>query len=100
MPTSLDDIKKGIKDLTMPELSALNREVVNRIKYLRSVTSHEKRESLEIGDIVTVEHPKTEGRKFKILDLKIVKASLEDIDTGQKIRAHISILNPVDEDEE
>ncbi len=79
-----------LNQLTLEQLSKLNKQVVDTIKLKRKqlIAQFE----LNIGDKVTVDHPKLQGRTLVVKEVKRTKAILQIEGTFSSYNVPISMI--------
>ena len=66
-----------LSKLSISELRNLNSMVIETIKSKKSLLALEKKDSLYVGAIVSVDHPKMAGHELKVTKINRTKAVCE-----------------------
>ena len=72
---TLSQISNGIKTMNQNDLRELNDLVVKQLKHNSRIESLQKSSSIEVGQIVEVNHPKLNG-KWEITKIKVTKCDI------------------------
>ena len=72
-----------IQNMNIEELRTLNRLVVAEIKNKRSANSNLVKETLKVGQLVRVNHKKTQGEVFILTEIKRKRATVKNENGGR-----------------
>jgi hypothetical protein len=82
-----------LSKLSIEELRTLNSMVVETIKSKKSLLALEKKDSLHVGAIVSVDHPKMAGHELKITKINRTKAVCELINGMGSYNVPLNMIN-------
>ena len=82
-----------LSKLSIEELRTLNSMVVETIKSKKSLLALEKKDSLHVGAIVSVDHPKMAGHELKITKINRTKAVCELINGLGSYNVPLNMIN-------
>ena len=68
-------LERGLKHMSQNDLRDLNVLVVKQLKHNSRIESLQKSSSIEVGQIVEVNHPKLNG-KWEITKVKVTKCDI------------------------
>jgi hypothetical protein len=68
-------LEKGLKKMSQNDLRELNDLVIKQLKHNNRIESLQKSSSVEVGQIVEVNHPKLNG-KWEITKIKVTKCDI------------------------
>ena len=73
----LNKIEKMLGQLNQDELRTLNSMVVATLKANRKISSIRKSSSLNVGQVITLDHDRFRGQKFTITKINRTKCHIE-----------------------
>lgn len=82
-----------LSKLSIEELRNLNSMVIETIKSKKSLLALEKKDSLHVGAIVSVDHPKMAGHELKITKINRTKAVCELINGMGSYNVPLNMIN-------
>lgn len=82
-----------LSKLSIEELRTLNSMVVETIKSKKSLLALEKKDSLHVGAIVSVDHPKMAGHELKVTKINRTKAVCELINGMGSYNVPLNMIN-------
>ena len=82
-----------LNGMTIDELRNLNSMVVETIKSKKSLLALEKKDSLYVGAIVSVDHPKMAGHELKVTKINRTKAVCELINGMGSYNVPLNMIN-------
>jgi len=74
---TLSQVTSKLDQLSKDELLILNKAVIRMAKAKDRVESELKRNTLKVGQIVEMDHPKHKGEKFEITKVKVTKCDIK-----------------------
>jgi len=82
-----------LSKLSIEELRNLNSKIIETIKSKKSLLALEKKDSLHVGAIVSVDHPKMAGHELKITKINRTKAVCELINGKGSYNVPLSMIS-------
>ena len=82
-----------LSKLSIEELRNLNSMVIETIKSKKSLLALEKKDSLHVGAIVSVDHPKMAGHELKVTKINRTKAVCELINGMGSYNVPLNMIN-------
>lgn len=82
-----------LSKLSISELRNLNSMVIETIKSKKSLLALEKKDSLYVGAIVSVDHPKMAGHELKVTKINRTKAVCELINGMGSYNVPLNMIN-------
>ena len=82
-----------LSKLSIEELRNLNSIVIETIKSKKSLLALEKKDSLYVGAIVSVDHPKMAGHELKVTKINRTKAVCELINGMGSYNVPLNMIN-------
>ena len=82
-----------LSTLSIEELRNLNSMVIETIKSKKSLLALEKKDSLYVGAIVSVDHPKMAGHELKVTKINRTKAVCELINGMGSYNVPLNMIN-------
>ena len=82
-----------LSKLSISELRNLNSMVIETIKSKKSLLALEKKDSLYVGAIVSVDHKKMAGHELKITKINRTKAVCEMINGTGSYNVPLTMIN-------
>ena len=82
-----------LSKLSISELRNLNSMVIETIKSKKSLLALEKKDSLYVGAIVSVDHPKMAGHELRITKINRTKAVCELINGMGSYNVPLNMIN-------
>jgi hypothetical protein len=82
-----------LSKLSIEELRNLNSMVIETIKSKKSLLALEKKDSLYVGAIVSVDHPKMAGHELKVTKINRTKAVCELINGMGSYNVPLNMIN-------
>ena len=82
-----------LSTMTIEDLRTLNSMVVQTIKSKKSLLALEKKDSLYVGAIVSVDHPKMAGHELKVTKINRTKAVCELINGMGSYNVPLNIIS-------
>jgi hypothetical protein len=82
-----------LSKLSIEELRNLNSMVIETIKSKKSLLALEKKDSLYVGAIVSVDHPKMAGHELKVTKINRTKAVCELINGMGSYNVPLSMIS-------
>jgi hypothetical protein len=68
-----------LSEMTIEDLRKLNSIIINMIDFKNNQLAMLKKASLEVGQIVTVNHKRLKGKKMKVIKINRTKAVLNEV---------------------
>lgn len=82
-----------LSKLSISELRNLNSMVIETIKSKKSLLALETKDSLYVGAIVSVDHPKMAGHELKITKINRTKAVCEMVNGKGSYNVPLTMIN-------
>jgi hypothetical protein len=82
-----------LSTMTIEDLRNLNSMVIETIKSKKSLLALEKKDSLYVGAIVSVDHPKMAGHELKVTKINRTKAVCELINGMGSYNVPLNMIN-------
>ena len=82
-----------LSKLSIEELRNLNSMVIETIKSKKSLLALEKKDSLYVGAIVSVDHPKMAGHELKVTKINRTKAVCEMVNGKGSYNVPLTMIN-------
>jgi len=82
-----------LSKLSISELRNLNSMVIETIKSKKSLLALEKKDSLYVGAIVSVDHPKMAGHELKVTKINRTKAVCEMVNGKGSYNVPLNMIN-------
>ena len=82
-----------LSKLSIEELRNLNSMVIETIKSKKSLLALETKDSLYVGAMVSVDHPKMAGHELKVTKINRTKAICEMINGTGSYNVPLSMIN-------
>ena len=82
-----------LSKLLISELRNLNSMVIETIKSKKSLLALEKKDSLYVGAIVSVDHPKMAGHELKVTKINRTKAVCEMVNGKGSYNVPLNMIN-------
>lgn len=86
-----------LSKLSISELRNLNSMVIETIKSKKSLLALEKKDSLYVGAIVSVDHPKMAGHELKVTKINRTKAVCELINGMGSYNVPLNMINIINQ---
>ena len=67
----------NLSSLSIDELKELRSQIANELNYRTELVMLQNKRSIQVGNQVTVNHPKTSGKVFRVTSMRRTKASVE-----------------------
>ena len=74
----------NLSALSLDELKTLRKRISSELNYRSHQTLIENKNSIRVGDFVTVDHVKTQGKIFRVTSMRRTKASIENVSTSRE----------------
>ena len=74
----------NLSTLSVDELKSLRSRINSELNYRSHQTLIENKNSIRVGDFVTVDHVKTTGKIFRVTSMRRTKASIENVSTSRE----------------
>lgn len=84
-------INNMIQEMDIDELRMLNQKVVSRIKALKAMESEAVKDTINVGDYVSVDHKKLYGITCTVAKINRTRAVLED-PTGSRFSVPLRMV--------
>lgn len=68
-----------LSSLSIDELKSLRSQIANELNYRAELVMLQNKRLIQEGDRITVDHPKTAGKTFRVTSMRRTKASIESI---------------------
>ena len=88
-------IVSALNTLSASELSSLNVEIIEHIKFRRSRDAKQVKSTIKFGSVVRVNHPKAAGKQFTVNEIKRTKAVVVDNATNVRISVPLSLVEVI-----
>jgi len=82
-----------LNKMTVEDLRNINKMVVETIKSKKSLLALETKDSLYVGAIVSVDHPKMAGHELKITKINRTKAVCEMVNGKGSYNVPLTMIN-------
>jgi len=82
---------------SLDELIEINKALVRHIKELRNEKAHEIKKNLKVNDRVKINHIRADNKVYILTRIARKRAELKEEGTGRRVRAHITLLEKIDE---
>ena len=69
----------NLSTLSIDELKSLRNRITSELNYRNHQTLVENKQSIKVGDYVTVDHPKTQGKIFRVTSMRRTRASIQNV---------------------
>ncbi len=79
---NLNDI--NLSALSVEELKSFRKRISSELNYRSHQQLIENKNSIQIGDFVTVDHVKTQGKIFRVTSMRRTKATIENVSTSRE----------------
>jgi vacuolar-type H+-ATPase subunit B/Vma2 len=79
--------------MSIEDLMSLNKRVVEIVKAKKAALAMEKKDSLSIGEIVSVEHRRLRGAKLEVIKINRTKAILRKVGSLAEFSVPLSMIN-------
>ena len=76
---NLDPENLNLSNLSIDELKSMRKVINGELNYRSHQTLIENKNSIQVGDHITVDNPKTIGKIFRVTSMRRTKASIENI---------------------
>ena len=82
-----------LSKLSIEELRNLNSKIIETIKSKKSLLALETKDSLYVGAMVSVDHPKMAGHELKITKINRTKAVCEMVNGKGSYNVPLTMIN-------
>jgi hypothetical protein len=91
------NIISTLNQLSTEELSRLNVDLVDLIKFRRKQTANSVKRTLTIGAHVKVNHPKAKGKTYQVDKINKLKVILSQVDSPNTVQivAPLSLIETI-----
>jgi hypothetical protein len=76
---NLDPENLNLSNLSIDELKTFRKSINSELNYRSHQTLIENKNSINVGDHITVDNAKTQGKIFRVTSMRRTKASIENI---------------------
>mgnify|MGYP003644218135 CR=1 FL=1 len=81
---NLDPDNKNLTNLSIDELKTIRKVINSELNYRSHQTLIENKNSIGVGDHITVDNPKTQGKIFRVTSMRRTKASIQNIENHRE----------------
>ena len=74
----------NLSNLSLDELKTLRKRIASELNYRSHQQLIENKNSIRVGDFITVDNPKTIGKIFRVTSMRRTKASIENVSTSRE----------------
>ena len=74
----------NLSALSLDELKTLRKRISSELNYRSHQQLIENKNSIRVGDFVTVDHAKTSGKIYRVTSMRRTKASIENVSTSRE----------------
>ena len=83
----------NLSSLSDSELNDLRSQIANELNFRKSLKLERNKQTISVGDLIKVNHPKTSGKVFQVISMRRTKASIENaINSREKYTLPISMM--------
>ena len=83
----------NLSALSLDELRTLKKRIFSEINYRNHQTLVENKNSIQVGDFVTVDNPKTVSKIFRVTSMRRTKATIQNVsNTRESYNLPISMM--------
>ena len=72
-------ILNSMSEFSTEDLKELRKSITSTLNYRNHQTLMENKHSIKNGDYITVDHPKTSGKIFRVTSMRRTRASIQNI---------------------
>jgi len=72
-------ILNSMSDYSTEDLKDLRKAITSTLNYRSHQTLMENKHSIKVGDYVTVDHAKTQGKIFRVTSMRRTRASIQNV---------------------
>ena len=69
----------NLSELSTEELKSLRKRIISELNYRSHQALIENKNSIRVGDFVTVDNPKTHNKIFRVTSMRRTKSSIENV---------------------
>ena len=81
---NLDPENLNLSNLSIDELKSMRKVIDGELNYRSHQQLVENKNSIQVGDRITVENPKTLNKIFRVTAMRRTKASIENITSSRE----------------
>tara|TARA_R100000005_G_C4976801_1_gene187923 strand:- start:1188 stop:1502 length:315 start_codon:yes stop_codon:yes gene_type:complete len=70
-------ILNSMSEFSTSDLKELTKAIRSTLNYRNHQTLMENKHSIKVGDYVTVDHPKTQGKTFQVTSMRRTRATIK-----------------------
>ena len=74
----------NLSTFSLDELKSLRKRISSELNYRSHQQLIENKNSIRVGDFITVDNPKTIGKIFRVTSMRRTKASIENVSTSRE----------------
>ena len=74
----------NLSNLSLEELKSFRSRINSELNYRSHQTLIENKNSIRVGDFITVDNAKTHGKIFRVTSMRRTKASIENVSTSRE----------------